>query len=88
MYNILTYLRTVFTKNLKCVCFFLENLCHVRIREIQHPDLVKLLMYWYAEYHYRIPNSDNMMIEKAKEFGPMLGICEQQFKYSVGWLEK
>ena len=65
-----------------------ENDPKMRIKEARYPELVKCLMYWYNEYHYRIPISDSLMTEKAKDFGNMLGICEQSFKYSIGWLEK
>ena len=35
-----------------------------------------------------MPISDEMIIEKEKEFGAMLGICEQTFSYSRGWLDR
>ena len=61
-----------------------------RIRECKYPDLERMLWLWQTMATNKgISVSDSLLIEKAKEFGQMLGICEgSSFMYSEGWLEK
>jgi hypothetical protein len=58
------------------------------IREVLHPQLERCLFVWFSQVQHDIITTDKILIEKAKEFGEMLGICDQSFKYSQGWLEK
>jgi len=58
------------------------------IREVLHPQLERCLFVWFSQVQHDIITIDKILIEKAKEFGEMLGICDQSFKYSQGWLEK
>ena len=45
-----------------------------RIREAKYPELEKCLYLWYSEKLSRkTPISDDMLTEKAREFGGMLG---------------
>ncbi len=57
------------------------------MREAKYPDLEKCLYLWHSEVlRLNLPVADDLMLEKAKEFGDMLGIST--FGYSRGWLEK
>ena len=56
-----------------------------RIREAKYPELEKMLFIWQTMTKI----SDMILIEKAKEFGDILGLTEGcSFDYSSGWLEK
>ncbi len=56
-----------------------ENL-NKRIREAKYPELEKCLYLWYSEKLSRkIPISDDMLTEKAREFGGMLGLVTFQY---------
>jgi hypothetical protein len=61
-----------------------------RIRECKYPDLENMLYFWHGIANGKgIALSDLILIEKAKEFGEMLGIVEgSSFNYSLGWLER
>jgi hypothetical protein len=61
-----------------------------RIRECKYPEMEKMLHIWYT---YAISKgvsiSDEILTDKAKEFGAMLGIDDGvHFNYSDGWLAK
>jgi len=60
-----------------------------RIREGKYPDHGKMLYFWHGiAINKGISVGDLILIEKAKEFGEMLGIVEgSSFNYSSGWLE-
>ena len=60
---------------------------NLRIREAKYPDLERCLYLWHSEVlRLNLPVADDLMLEKAKEFGDMLGILT--LTYSRGWLEK
>ena len=58
-----------------------------RNRESKYPDLERMLYLWNTMVIQKgVSASDAILIEKAKEFGNMLGITEgYSFKYSFGW---
>jgi hypothetical protein len=61
-----------------------------RIRDSKYPDMEKMLHVWYTHALSKgVSISDEILTEKAKEFGAMLGIDDGvHFSYSVGWLAK
>jgi hypothetical protein len=61
-----------------------------RVRESKYPDMERMVFVWYAHVITKgLTISDDTIIQKAKEFGSMLGIEEgTHFSYSQGWLEK
>ncbi|RNA05648.1 tRNA-dihydrouridine(16 17) synthase [NAD(P)(+)]-like isoform X1, partial [Brachionus plicatilis] len=56
------------------------------LKECQHPELERCLFIWFNQAQSDIIINDKMLMEKAQEFGQMLGINEQVFKYSIGWV--
>jgi len=63
-----------------------ENL-NMRIKECMFLDLERFLIMWHSQTITKLSCiSDQIMIEKAKEFGDMLKITALQ--YSQGWLNK
>ena len=59
---------------------------NLRIREAKYLDLERCIYLWHSEVlRLNLPVADDLMLEKAKEFGDMLGIST--FNYSRGWLE-
>jgi hypothetical protein len=61
-----------------------------RVRESKYPDMEQMVFVWYTHVITKgLTISDDTLIEKAKEFGAMLGIDDGvHFSYSKGWLEK
>jgi hypothetical protein len=61
-----------------------------RIRDCKYPDLERMLWLWQTMAVDKGASvSDLLLIEKAKEFGLMLGISEgSSFMYSDGWLAR
>ena len=58
-------------------------------RECKHVDLEKALFLWFSEM--RAKNaviSDENLREKAHVFGEKLGVSEEDFRYSKGWLAR
>lgn len=62
-----------------------ENDFNIRIRDAKYPDLEECLYTWQKiNVKKHIPISDDMLIEKAKDFGVLFGV--RDFNYSLGWL--
>ena len=62
-----------------------ENDFNIRIRDAKYPDLEECLYTWQKiNVKKHIPISDDMLIEKAKDFGVLFGA--RDFNYSLGWL--
>jgi hypothetical protein len=61
-----------------------------RIREAKYPYLEKMLYIWHGcKVNSGAVINDEMLLEKAKEFGSQLGIVENSsFNYSDGWLKR
>lgn len=59
----------------------------VKNRIILH-ELERCLFVWFCQAQLEIVITDAILIEKAQQFGEMLGINDQAFKYSKGWVEK
>ena len=56
--------------------------------ECKYSELERCLFVWFTQSQHDLIITDQILIYKAKDFGAMLGICEHDFKYSNGWLEK
>ncbi|CAF0940690.1 unnamed protein product [Brachionus calyciflorus] len=64
-----------------------QNIRFFRIRESQHPELEDALYLWFIDKRaLKLPINDEMLLEKAKQYGTMLSITN--FNYSDGWLAK
>ena len=59
-----------------------------RIRECKFPELERMIHLWQTiALSKGVMISDDILIQKGKEFGTMLGIVEgYSFNYSSGWL--
>lgn len=58
-----------------------------RSRTCRHPDLENCLYLWFSQMSETNdhPPTNELLIEKAKVFGQMLGI--ENFSYSAGWID-
>jgi len=60
-----------------------------RLRLCENPELEKALYLWLSNVTaHNISVSDEMLKEKARHFGELLGVSSIGFKYSNCWLEK
>lgn len=58
-----------------------------RVRVAKYPELEECLIVWHQQTSNKnVPISDEMLIDKAKDYGVMLDI--KDFNYSCGWLTK
>ena len=71
--------------------FEMENIRGIgvkRLRNDEHIHLENALFMWFYEVrHNQCPLSDEILLEKAKDFGEMVGV-ESAFQYSNGWPSK
>ncbi|CAG8536038.1 1294_t:CDS:1, partial [Gigaspora rosea] len=65
-----------------------ENLSAKRQRTVQHPELENALIEWILQSQESIVLSDEIIIEKAKNFAKLLHIPKSDFKFSHSWLDK
>jgi len=64
-----------------------SNDFNIRLRNAKYPELEECLAGWYSyQVSKNISVSDEMLLEKAKDyFGPLCDV-DEAFKYSIGWL--